>query len=64
MPDLTTYTDEDLDQLRLDVLNERERRDRLASIPAQVTALATRYVEDGGDPADLTAALHPEGTNQ
>lgn len=55
--DLTTYTDADLDQLRLDVLNERERRDRLASAPQAVAQIASRYIEDGGDKAELVAAL-------
>lgn len=55
--DLTTYTDEGLDLLRTEVLNEQERRQRLASAPGQVQAIATRYTEDGGNPADLVAAL-------
>ena len=55
--DLTTLTDDELDQHRLDVLNEQERRANLAAIPAQVTALAQTYTAAGGDPGDLTAAL-------
>lgn len=55
MPDLSALTDEDLDQLRC--LNEQERRQRLSSIPTQVADLAARYLADGGNPADLTAAL-------
>ncbi|WP_177243879.1 hypothetical protein [Microbacterium sp. AR7-10] len=55
--DITTLTDAELDQHRLDVLNEMERRANLAAIPAQVTALAQTYTAAGGDPADLTAAL-------
>lgn len=55
--DLTAITDADLNQLRIDVLNEQERRQRLAAIPTQVADLAARFVADGGDPADLTAAL-------
>lgn len=51
--DLTTLTDDDLDALRVDVLNEQERRARLASIPVQISDLAARYIADGGDPADL-----------
>ena len=51
--DLTTLTDDDLDALRIDVLNEQERRARLALIPAQIAELTARYIEDGGDPADL-----------
>ena len=55
--DLTTLTDEALAQLRADVGAEQERRDRLAQAPAQVAEIGARYIEDGGDPADLTAAL-------
>lgn len=51
---LINFTDEALDTLRTDVLNEQERRQRLASTPAQVAALASRYMEDGGDPSLLS----------
>lgn len=50
-------TDADLDTLRAGVLAETERRQRLAATPGQVADLAARYITDGGDPADLTAAL-------
>lgn len=36
------------------ILAEQERRQRLATIPAQITALAAQYVEGGGDPAQLS----------
>ena len=55
--DLTGAPDAELEQLRADVLNELERRQRLATVPQQVADLAARYVDDGGDPADLTALL-------
>lgn len=55
--DLTTLTDEDLDALRIDVANEQERRQRLASAPEQVAQIAARFTEDGGDTADLVAAI-------
>ncbi|MGP6170635.1 hypothetical protein ACTU6V_05440 [Microbacterium sp. A204] len=55
--DLTELTDEDLDQHRLDVLNELERRANLAAIPSQVAQLAQTYTAAGGNPADLEAAL-------
>lgn len=55
--DITTLTDAELDQHRLEVLNEIERRANLAAIPTQVAALAQTYTAAGGDPADLTAAL-------
>lgn len=57
--DLTNYGDEALDELRVAVLTEQERRTRLAAIPAQVTALATAYLADGGDQAQLEAAIVP-----
>lgn len=55
--DLTTYTNAELDQLRLDVLNEQERRKRLVTIPATITTLADQYVVSGGDRADLSNAV-------
>ena len=51
--DLTAYTDEDLDALRLAVLVEQERRTKIAGIPDQITALRDEYLAAGGDPADL-----------
>ena len=51
--DLTKLSDEDLDQLRRDTLAEQERRENLARIPDQITELKTKYVELGGNPADL-----------
>lgn len=62
LPDFSNYDDEKLEDARLAILNEKERRDRLASTPAQVANLVNRYVEDGGDRADLAAALEPEET--
>lgn len=55
--DLTNYGDEALDQLRLAVLDEQERRQRLALAPAMAADMTRRFIEDGGDPADLTAAI-------
>lgn len=54
LPDLTTCTGDELEATRLAVLAEQERRQRLAEIPQQITALAERYVQDGGDPAAIT----------
>lgn len=51
--DLTTYDDEELDQLRRDVLAERERRNKVAAIPDQIASLRDEYLAAGGDPADL-----------
>lgn len=60
--DITSLTDEDLDSLRLAVINEKERRERLANAASQVATIAQRYAEDGGDPADLVAAVTPDQT--
>ena len=57
--DLTDLTPEALDQLRIDVLNEQERRANLGSIPTQVATLAEQYVTAGGNQADLAAAIIP-----
>ena len=51
--DLTKLSDEELDQLRRDVLQEQDRRENLARIPDQITELKAKYVEGGGDPEDL-----------
>ena len=52
--DLKKLSDEELDQLRRDVLTEQERRENLARIPAQIEELKQKYVEGGGNPKDLT----------
>lgn len=54
---MTDLTDDELAE-RLDaILAEQERRQRLATIPATITALAAQYVAGGGDKGDLEAAL-------
>ena len=58
--DLTTLTDEQLDEHRRAVLTEQERRANLAAIPEQIEQLAKVYREGGGDEQALTAALTPE----
>ena len=57
MVDLTIFDDEQLDQLRVDVLTEQERRANLAQIPAQVTELAKTYRAGGGDANALMDAV-------
>lgn len=52
--DLRTLSDDDLDQMRRDVLAEQERRSKIAAIPEQITALRGQYLAAGGDPTDLT----------
>ena len=58
--DLTTLTDEQLDDHRRAVLTEQERRANLAAIPEQIEQLAKVYREGGGDERALTDALTPE----
>lgn len=50
---LKGLTEEELEQLRIDVLAERERRSNLAQIPGQIVELREKYVAGGGDPGDL-----------
>lgn len=60
MQDLKTLDQEQLEQLRIDVLNEIERRSNLESIPNQVKQLADTYVGGGGSRDDLVAAINDE----
>lgn len=49
IPDLTdaeTWTDDDLDELRVAVLAEQERRYRIATAPIQAEQIAQQYHED------------------
>ena len=55
--ELKTLSDDDLDALRIQVLNEQERRQRLSAIPTQVAQLAGQFVADGGDKTTLVDAL-------
>ena len=55
--DYTTLTDQELDGERVAILNEQERRARLANAPGQISQIATAFIADGGDLATLTDAL-------
>ncbi len=55
--DLTTLDDEQLEEHRLAVLAEQERRANLATIPETVAELARTYAAGGGNPADLREVL-------
>ncbi|QOC24394.1 hypothetical protein IC744_14005 [Microbacterium hominis] len=57
MDDLTALTDAQLDAHLNAVINEQERRRRLANAPAQVAQIAAAFIADGGDRAALTAAI-------
>ena len=58
--DLTTLTDDQLDEHRRAVLTEQERRANLAAIPEQIEQLAKVYRDGGGDEQVLADALTPE----
>ena len=58
--DLTTLTDEQLDELRVAILTEQERRANLAQIPATILELAAKYKEGGGDQNELLDSLTTE----
>lgn len=62
--DLTKLTDEELDEHRIAVLCEQERRANLAQIPTQISELREKYIDGGGDPADLAqgTAMTPTRT--
>lgn len=47
--DYTTLTDDELEQARLEVANEIERRKRLASLPETIKDFTLQYHNDGGD---------------
>lgn len=51
--ELKNLTDEELDQLRTDVAIEQERRQALATIPTQISDLAKKFVDGGGDIGDI-----------
>ena len=55
--DLKTLTDDELEQHRVDVLTEQERRQRLATAPGQISQIAAAFIADGGNIATLTDAL-------
>lgn len=53
MIDLRTLSDDDLHDLRTQVLVEEERRQALATIPATIADLTAKFLEGGGNPNDL-----------
>ena len=64
MLDLTTLTDDQLDDHRRAVLTEQERRSKLAQLPDQLADMARDAVAAGCDPETLRyrvdEALTPE----
>lgn len=53
-PHYADWSDEALADHLNRILNEQERRQRLATIPATIQALAAQYVDGGGDPSELS----------
>lgn len=51
--ELQALTDTELQQLRLDVVQERSRRDELTKLPTDIDALIQRFVDHGGDTARI-----------
>lgn len=58
--DLKLLTEEELGEHLNAVLNEQERRARLARVPEQVAQMTAQYVADGGDKAAIIDALTAE----
>lgn len=58
--DLHDLTDQQLAEHLDAVLNEQERRARLARVPEQVAQMTAQYVADGGDKAAIIEALIAE----
>ena len=65
IPDLTdaeTWTDDDLDALRVRVLAEQERRTRVAAAPMQLADLTRSAIASGCDPQALVDAVTDAAT--
>ena len=65
IPDLTdaeTWTDADLDALRVAVLAEQERRTRVAAAPMQLADLTRSAIASGCDPQALVDAVTDAAT--
>lgn len=62
MIDFTEYDDEALDELRVAVLTEQERRATVASAPAQADSLSRRYLDAVGR-TDGTEWVQPTGAH-
>ena len=65
LPDLTnatTWTDDDLDALRVAVLTEQERRTRVTAAPMQLADLTRSAIASGCDPQALVDAVTDAAT--
>lgn len=65
LPDLTnteTWTDDNLDALRVAALTEQERRTRVTAAPAQLADLTRSAIASGCDPQALVDAVTDAAT--
>lgn len=65
LPDLTnveTWTDDDLDHLRVAVATEQERRTRVTAAPTQLADLTRSAIASGCDPQALVDAVTDAAT--
>lgn len=51
--EMKSLSDAELDQLRVEVLTEQERRKALADIPDQIRELTAKFIDGGGNPTEL-----------
>ena len=58
--DLKALTDEELNEHRVAIATECERRENLAAIPEQIKELAEKFRDGGGDEDALIGALTPD----
>ena len=62
LTDTETWTDDDLDQLRVAALTEQERRTRVTAAPAQLADLTRSAIASGCDPQALVDAVTDAAT--
>lgn len=55
--DLTSLTDDEFNQYELEVRIDRERRDNLERIPNDISTMAAKYRELGGDESVIADAV-------
>lgn len=63
MHELDAYTDEDLDKLRVAILTEQERRERIAAAPSRLAEFTRSAIESGCDPQILVDTVTDVAAN-
>lgn len=63
MNDLSTLTDEQLEEQRVAILTEQENRQRMSAIPDQIKDLADQYEAGGGSRQELFDAITTKEKN-